>query len=291
MSTYDRWKSWSQQSWGFYLFQRHHSELNDLYWAHFPALVLSEKHVRQFSDEDKTAAAFALTGANKRRAPEMIANWKKGYRDFQNWNRLNALMALSSYFEVYLQTVVALSIESNPGLRFGSRKRIDGVAYLKELPEYSAMDLANGCVKGEWSSRIAEFGRIFGMVPTELRTHESDLEWMRNVRNGVGHYFGRDLRAPRFRGALRSPEMVRLSEERLQKLLGAVEEVAYGVDSFLLEEHIGSYEVVHFFHSIRSSLHAGEPRHISFRRRFGNEYGSTPGKSYCKNLVDYYESI
>lgn len=127
--------------------------------------------------------------------------WSDTYNHFDNWVRLNNLLAMSSYFETYIAAIITLAIESDPGLLIGCPHCVDGIKLKKqEISPIHEDDLQihlKQCTRGDWMSRLSHFQKLFGEAPQRFSDGLSDLEKMRNLRNKVGHAFGRDIEESR----------------------------------------------------------------------------------------------
>ena len=135
MSDFDRWNSKDNTTWVYRLFIKRMTHLNEILWASIPALSFAQGMYRRNKQTDNpietTDDFFKASGDDVRRLDPSVDDWYKNIREFENWNRLNSLVALLSSFEVYLSSVVSLSIESDPGLLLSATKIIDGVKLLK----------------------------------------------------------------------------------------------------------------------------------------------------------------
>ena len=177
---------------------------------------------------------------------------------------------------------------------FGVSKKIDGTLLLKHSDEYYYLEKSEDCVIGQWPSRISNYREIFGNVPDELENNVAELDKLRNLRNKVGHAFGRDIEESRKKGIRKIHPISRVSLKRLKKILGIVHEVVVGIDKHLLNDHIGDFETVYLYHNLRPSLSEKMHNHemaISLKKEIGAEDAQPASKGYCKELVNYYESL
>jgi hypothetical protein len=205
------------------------------------------------------------------------------------------LLSALSYLETYISTAITLALRSDPLLRFGQSRTVDGVAWIKRSVSDDVSDFVTGCVKGEWSKRLASYQKLFGTVPAQLTALEGDLDRMRNIRNGVAHSFGRDHNL--FEDPLRMAEdrAVRLTEATLLQWLGNIEQAAGAIDEHLLRAHLGDFELLwHFKRWGELPRSEKEPRYAettAFARFLSRTFGSTPGREYCRQLARYYEQV
>jgi hypothetical protein len=278
------------KTWAFRLFKRHHTELNNLYWSYAQAAHYAGRANALAAPQERPHELFHYRDAG-RKVQSDRALWKASFGSFDNWVRLSALMSMSGYLEIYLKKVVTVALESDPGVQFGRSRAIDGFTFWKHHPKYSLAIEAEACVKGDWNQRVSRFDELFGHVPKPLSAAVGELELMRRLRNGVGHAFGRDTNeySEHFHTAPRS--MGRLSEERLKKWLGIIEEVATAVDQHLGPAHIGQYEMLCYYHSW-----SAEPRNVGtgtrgFRRALYRKIGHSMGTEFVNGLIEYYANV
>lgn len=198
----ERWVSPFKNSLAYFLFMKHFTEINDVYWAHVPASDTIIKHMKQESVNEPSkefCKLFVVRDENERRLAKDYDAWLKNYKDFLNYTRLNMLMLLSSAFETYLRTIVSLAIESKPGTILGCSESIDGAFLLKKDikyglyndKEYLFSNVIDDICIGEWSKRAGAYKKYFGSIPTNFENNIKKLDELRKTRNEVGHYFGR----------------------------------------------------------------------------------------------------
>ncbi len=313
MSGFDRWVPPLDQhqkiarSWAFKRFRRFHSEINDMYWAMVASSKVAFSNTRGYAKKDSMLAAFNFEAKDVGYREITLEEWGKRLRDFQNWSRLNVLMALSSYFENYLQAIGNLSLESNPGLLFKTSRVLDGVRLLKREKRYVFIEKTIDLVKGSWPARISAFQRLFNGCPSKLEESLGELEKIRLIRNSIGHAFGRTLSTKDLLEVVYYHPMERVSEKRLKRWLGLVFEIANEIDTFLLREHIGAYELVRYYHywykefgyPIAGSRNPNHRRQLNadrFKRYLSEKLvkvwgGPLPSQKYLMGLVDYYSEI
>lgn len=201
-------------------------------------------------------------------------------------------MAVLSYFETYLSSVVSLAIESDLGLIYSIPKRIDGIMVLKYGGdnEYSFYDKSELITKGTWMKRISYYQKIFGTVPSILSSNVADLEKMRNIRNNVAHSFGRDIDKTRARETVEMLPIERLSEVRLQKFMELITKISKAIDYQLLNNHIGEFELIHFYHKNKQDLELNHEIQ-DLKTKINTLYTKNRNHEFCKGLIDYYDAI
>lgn len=226
------------------------------------------------------------------RVAQSLNDYSKHVKEFDNWTRLNAMVAVVSYFETYLSSVVSLAIESDIGILYSVPKRIDGVMILKysSNSEYAFLELSEKITKGTWPQRISCFKELFRTVPSCLSKYVSELEIMRNMRNKVAHAFGRDIDKSRSRHTLALLPIERLSEDRIMRYMEIIIIIAKGIDNQLLTNHIGEYEQIHYYHTIKDQL-GEEERAKQFKKNINRLMIKNRGLKYCEKLLEYYSDI
>ena len=293
--SFDRWASKDKFSYTFRLFSKYHTYMNSLYWAHVPSSSLTQKTYRdakKSNPNQTTHQLFNLSGPNVFRVTESLDAFSGHLKEFDNWTRLNTLVAVLSYFETYLSSVVSLSIESDLGLIYSIPKRIDGVMVLKygSNSEYSFFDKSGLITKGTWNKRISYFKEIFGTVPAILSTNISDLEKMRKIRNNVAHAFGRDIDETRARTTIEMLPIERLSEERLQKYMELIRKISKEIDNQLFINHIGEFELIHYYHLNKQNLTPN--REVQdLKTKINSLYTKNRNHAFCKGLMEYYAAL
>ncbi|HET9226089.1 MAG TPA: hypothetical protein VFR31_05450, partial [Thermoanaerobaculia bacterium] len=145
--------------------------------------------------------------------------------------------------------------------------------------------------EGDWTKRIRVYESYFGTVPEVLRSSVSELDGLRQLRNGVAHTVGRELDAYRS-GLTVSPKALQsLSEERLKKWFGLVEAVALSVDEHLRDLHVGEYEAILYYHSWRLGYKGKlTPGWRQYKKAFGAFLQTPVGKEFCQGLVKHYDN-
>lgn len=227
-----------------------------------------------------------------RRLDPTLEGWQRNFSEFQNWVRLSSLLSALSYLESYISTVATLALRSDPLLRFHQSKTVDGVTWLKQSVPDDVAGQVLPLVKGEWPKRLGAYRMLFGQVPPAVASLVSDLDKMRQIRNGVAHSFGRDH--DYFVDPLvPSGSATRLSEKRLQVWLSVIETCAESIDEHLFNSHLGEFELIWRYHRWRAEPRhfrdRGYDPHVAFSRAINRDYGSTPGRGFCRQLISYYE--
>lgn len=292
---FNRWVSSDSYSYVYRLFSRYHRYMNSIYWSYVPATEFAQGTYRRAKKENSnitTHEIFKLGGEDAHRVTESIKDWSKYLKEFDNWARLNALVAANSYLEMYMSSITSLAIESDLGLLYSISKKIDGITVLKYggRDDYSFYDKSEEVTKGEWSKRIKNYKLIFGSVPQILYDNEGNLQKMRRMRNNIAHAFGRDIDLALARGTTKLRDIDRLSLRSLKKYMKIVMEIAKGIDKHLLNEHIGEFELIHFYHITKDTLNKKEEVK-DFKGKLNSLYVQNKNHNFCSDLIQYYKKL
>jgi len=289
---FSRWQSFSGSTFSHRLFKRHHDEINSLYWSHMLASKRTLDVVKKTDKRLRPTTVFAVPRKHMKRIAPTLEQWEKDFKDFNNWVRLSASVAINSYMEIYLRNISALAIESNPGIIIGAPRAIDGVRLLKSRPGYNYSEYAVHFTKGDWNTRLQHYERLFGEAPPTFKEYVKELNELRKMRNGVGHSFGRSTDEYDTVLQTEPKPMMRLSEERFLFWLRMADEVTEAIDEHLKSHHIGQYERLYYYHywlsrneESRSPLDAE-----ALRRSLEEDTGETIDVETCRALIEYYEN-
>ena len=300
---FDRYGLWGKRTWAFRLFKLHHTELNQLYWSYVPTRSDAQHKTRRVDPSTETDTIFTINADLKRRISPQIAGWKSDFANFDNWVRLSALISLLSYLEIYIRNVAVAAIDSDPLLVMGFSRLIDGLTVLKSGKPRNTFFDTERFVKGDWTQRMTQYRETFGPPPQVLIENHSELEQMRKLRNTFAHRFGRVEQGDHSKPIAIGHEMERLTERRLQKWLGIVEQVALAIDEHVGAQYIGEYETLAFYHQWISEPQAaqqqwgvarpqpGNRREQDLATALGTIFGRHPGLQFCRELITYYERI
>jgi hypothetical protein len=293
---FDRWKSREKSTWPFQVFQKYNLELDRLLFAHISAHGYVYRKLKEAGAAWTDAAQTHFTfHPNHSELYSDLKDWSQSYNQFDNWNNLSVVIALSSNLETYMASVISLALESDPGVLLGISRRVDGASILKHgatKVEYG--EKITSCTKGDWQSRANSFGSIFGSLPANITVHLGELEKIRNLRNKVGHAFGRDIDQARKHGVKDILPMETLKIETGLKYRKLLWGVAKAIDIQLLRAHIGEFQAIRFYHELyprlRKDVHPSE-RAVLFKKEIGRFKAQSAGKLFSKELVQYYESL
>lgn len=294
---FKRWIPREKSTWPFQVFQKYNDELERMYWSHALGGTFVYKMLgkNKANWTDAVTDHFEFESVHNKKLFNDLKDWSNSSNQFDNWVNLNALIAISSNLETYMASVISLALESDPGVLLKSPRIIDGVSILKNVTGGISFEsqIVN-CTKGTWQSRSNSYKGIFNKLPEIIENKMGDLDKIRNIRNMVGHAFGRDIEQARQHGVKDIIPMESLSKERTLQYQKLIWSVAKSIDIHLFYTHIGEYQAISFYHKLYPSLnkdvHIGE-RSIALKKAIGKFGAVSPGKIFCKQLAEYYESI
>ena len=293
--SYNRWIPLHESSWAYRTFNQYDTELNRLVMSYTSASKYTFSHLKKDGAiwADK-ASKYLYTNNNNEIT---IKDWADTYNLFENWIRLNELLALSSYFETYLSCIIGLSFESDPGLLIGSIHSVDGIKLLKDGHTFKKEDFKQriiDCTRGDWNSRISYMKSTFGSVPQSLIDGRSELDKMRILRNKVGHAFGRDIEKSRNYALTQIHNMETLKTKQFLKYQKMIKKIASDIDQQLMNNHIGNFQPLYHYHLLYPSavrkLNDGE-RMMLLKKSIGGDIKETYSKDFCRWVVTYYDQL
>lgn len=294
---FDRWNTVMKSTWSAQVFNKYNDELNEMLWSYSSSSKFTYKKLDEGKAKwgDKASDHLIFDVPKGDEVFQNLKEWSEAYNKFNNWTNLNALLAISSNFETYLSTVVTLALDSNPGILFESSKSIDGISLLKKGAKRNKYhdDIIVSVTKGDWNSRLSAFKKVFGEVPNEVLGSIGELEKIRNLRNKIGHSFGRDIETSRNHEVKEILPIEKLTDSHLKKYQKIILKTVKSLDSFMLSKHIGEFQTIAFYHRIysglRKDIHQSD-RAMELKKQLG-KFGDKSGKEFCKELVKYYEEL
>lgn len=295
--TFSRWIPNEKSTWTFQVFQKYNNELEMNLWTFFPVRKSVYKNLKTNSAlwTDDVTKHFEFKD-NKNKLYKDLKDWSDSYNNFENWVNLNVVMAISANFETYLASVISLALKSNPGVLLGASKMIDGITVIKNgMPaKFDFESQITSCTKGDWSSRISSFEKIFGETPDIFKRNIKEFEQIRKLRNKVGHSFGRDIDDARDNTLKKIIPTETLSLERTLKYQKLLWSTAKAIDIYLLENHIGTFQALNYYHilhqTMRKDVHPSI-RAVDLKTQVGRTGVQPASKQFYKDLVTYYESL
>jgi hypothetical protein len=287
---FSRWESTPMGTFSHRLFIQHHGEINSLYWSHMLAAKRTLSIVGKADKRLKPTTVFTVPRKHTKKIAPTLERWEKDFKDFNNWVRLSASVAINAYMEIYLRSISTLAIESNPGLIIGAPGAIDGVTLLKTRAGYNYSEYAVHFTKGDWNTRIQHYERLFGEAPAALKEYAKELNELRKMRNGVGHSFGRGMDEYDTGLQTELKPMMRLSEERFGFWLRMAEEVTGSIDGHLKQKHIGQYEMLLYYHTWlgRKEGKRSKGDAAALQHAIQGDTEETLDLGYLQGLIEYY---
>jgi hypothetical protein len=268
MEYYARDRSTLPRTLAYYQFKRDFTTVNDYYWGVGSSLSAVTGRVRHMPSEEDFHTTLGLTQERfKKPLGHSPEKYLEKLRVSIRWHRLLAVVIMTSAFERYLTAVATLAIASDPVLSPGFPKKVDGLTLIKYQLEAGDRP-TEPLTKGEWSSRLAAFRRYFGTLPQDLQAKEGELEKMRNKRNQIAHTFALDAPSSLsthdavLLGARKTalPDLpdVAISDATIVNWLAVIDSSAAAIDSYLLPNFIGGYELAAIsieWHRDKDALH------------------------------------
>ena len=304
---FDRWNPKNKFSFPYSSYVAYGSELRKMYRTMLSAHKYTYKSLKddrkaewkdnpnmffEFSSEVKKTNAFFCD----------LKEWSEAYNALENWNNLNALVAINANFETYMVKIIKLSLESDVGVLYGMSQELDGIKAIKHGNKFDFSKEVTSCTKGDWSSRIKYIKKYFGEVPTVLESNIDKLEKIRNLRNNVSHSFGRKIDDAQKIHDLTKLSIDKLNSDKLLEYWALIDDCVRDLDKQLFKKHIGEYQLLFLYHSaaeeitnkINSKVLSTGNKAREFRKIYGraDKNGiNTLGQKFCKGLITYYDSI
>lgn len=294
VATFHRWQNFEQTTWSFQVFSKYDDQLGMMLTANNNAAKYCYSAMGKAGCSWSDSAERVLaTGDRFLTAFEDLKHWSNTYNDFQNWMRLNAVLATAANLETYIAGAIDTALQSDPGTLFGASKGFDGAKLLKtNVKGLDRKPHIISCTRGDWPSRISAMERIFGQLPLAAKSEISNLEKIRHVRNNVGHAFGREISHAQYHGLRKIHAMERITESTAFGATSTCRRFAKALDNHLLLNHIGDFEVVRFFHTHHqddAGAKMGE-RIASLKKAIG-KLAQPRGKTYLKDLISYWDQL
>lgn len=294
---FNRWRTTRQHSWPYRIFNRFEKQISSMSMAYDASRKYAYSNaLGRKGVEWETPIAEVLYVDNLDGWTTKI--WSDNMNQFDNLWRLNRLMALASYFETYIDSIVRLSIESDPGLLVNSPHSVDGIQFLKQQKSIKAIEvnkIVSSCTKGTWTNRTNALRRLLGQLPDSLEKGIGILDEIRILRNKVGHAFGRNIRAARNYLLSDIPDMEKLQVHTFWRYHNTVKNIAKDLDKQIMREHIGQFQVLYYYHKLRDSIVQETPlyKKVDFLKTalITKENDCEASKDLCKWAINYYEAL
>lgn len=284
--SYNRWYPCRPLSWPCKVYIRHREEHRRMIWSFHCSSKYTFKMLGQTGAlrTDLAKTHFATTSMLV-----TVQQWQDDFKQFSNWTNLNQLLAQAAYFETYIASILRLVFDSDPGLIVGASHHIDGVRQLKFGAvidnKITEMHLIN-CTKGTWQSRISAIHGLFGHTFDSLMNYCGDLEKLREIRNDVGHAFGRSISSSQNYGSPSIQPMTKVSEKMVTKYFRIINEIVREMDLYLMMNHIGNYQEFHYLHNkyAKSAL----PDENTYKTDLTAHAHEVYSLQFCKWVISYY---
>lgn len=293
-AVFDRWTNFEQSSWSFQVFSKYDDQLGMMLTANSGAAGYCYSSMGKAGGQWTDNAATVLgTGDRFLSAFSDLKHWSKTYNEFQNWVRLNTVLACAANLESYIAGVVDTALQSDPGTLFGAPKALDGAKILKaDLSGVDKKPHVIACTKGTWSSRFSAIEKIFSTLPVSANLAISKLESIRRIRNNVGHAFGRDIDDAQYHGLRELHPMEGISEEAAFSSMTTCRKFAKELDNSLLQNHIGDFEIIRFLHAHHQDIKSNKvgERVMDLKKAIGSR-AQPRGKLYLRELIEYWDQL
>lgn len=297
MPEFDRSSPWTGTSLAMVAFRKQFTETNDQYWGVLPAELLARRFQRYNGRSASLEAALRVSGGDWHRVGHDVESFKTKFNLSRSWARLNTLMLVSSSIEMFIRNVTRAAQLSDPTLTPGFPKPLEGLTLLKRGARITVD--SGPFVRGDWPQRLAAYEKTFGSVPEAVSDNIGELERMRRFRNRIAHDFRLEVSRHPYR-YLSDASAEGLSQNRLKKWLGVVDQAMRAIDSHLTAAFVGDFETLELYHLWRQdkSLLLRDtgirlPSHVLGDNRGFLKYlarltiGRSPGKPYLTGLHQY----
>ena len=300
-SKFDRWISQEHRSWQFEIFKQYNKELTNMLISFNASQSYTYKSLTKSGADFSHQADNYFTFKHHRHIGtfKTIQDWSNTHNELSKWIFLNALVSLTSNFEIYLSSIIKISLDSDPGTIIGASKSVDGI-FLKKHKKHKIdhTEYVTGCVKGTWLTRINNLEKIFNTNFPIIRNNLNHLERLRNIRNDVAHAFGRSIKDTENHEIVNKYALPRMTFERLIKYQSLISKIVEAIDDYLLKNHIGQYQLILYYHRWRIekkktyTLNSFQIQTYSmnFRKDLGQYRRTSTHKKFAYDLACYYES-
>lgn len=289
-SVFQRWSSQEHKTWQFEIYKKYNKELTDMLIAFKASKKFTYKQLTVLGGTFPASADdyFNFDDPTHVGNFKTIKDWSNTYNNLSKWIYLNALVAITSNFELYLSSIIKLSLDSDPGLIVGDSQAIDGMKLKKHNKNKINYDqYVIGCVKGTWDSRLKNLENLFNTKFEIISNNLSQLEHMRSTRNDIAHAFGRSLKETENHEVLNPLALPNMTFEKLLNYQIILFKITETIDSYLLKNHIGQYQIVLYYYLWLQK----NKRSNNFRKDLGRFRNRATKKEYVKDLKEYYSNL
>lgn len=274
--------------------RQHLTHINDVYWIYDKSHTLLENGYTHLS--------FPKVGSpHMREAFANRENWVKGTQSLRGWVWQNIVLSATSILEVYITSACTVVFSACPELIDRSVLGTDSVTFIKYPNRRPSgwqrliKQRAEAPTKGTWSERLKTLGREIGRVPQMVIDQTGELQRLQDKRNRIAHSYGAE-------GELRRTpwepiNAITIEDGDIPKIFKLVDDVSKSLDKSLFGPLIGGYEIFHEYdawlrsHRTADTLPRRPLLNRSFRKHLGQAFGRSPGSTYVRDMIEYYDRV
>ena len=294
---YSRWTTHIMHSWSYHIFNMYESHIARMHMSCDSAIKYTYHNAFGPDEVKLTDDAFDVLKVGRTKGMT-LKMWSDNLDEYENLARLNRLMNMVSYFETYLDSVLGLAIESDPGIITNTPHSVDGIKLLKDGIKIKAVNtkvIIKQCTQGCWSKRISSMRKLLGELPPSLENSIGELEKIRLLRNKVAHAFGRNIKEARNYVYSDIPRIERLSEKRFLHCHDLLKKIAHDLDQQIMRKHIGHFQILYYYHTMKkqalmNDLFANKVERLKTTLTIKENDGNY-SKSLCRWAITYYEHL
>ena len=291
--SFDRWSSPYPHSLPYRIFKESDNEVRSLVFSYESSFSFICSNLRKLGATwESPAFDYGLAENNK---VLTVKQWVNNSKEFANWMRLSLLMSMCSNVEIYMASIIRESIESDPGIIMGASHQIDGIKLLKsgnKVDENVIADHIKKCTKDTWSSRLCHIEKLFGAMPI-IANNIKQLEDIRNLRNAVGHAFGRNIEKSQQYYRIEIEPIERISVKRYNKYITLLYDIVQEFDKIVTGNHIGCFEIILQYHKMYESIKDLDKGYQVNELKATLKIDKNTGvsKELCRGVYLYYNNL
>ena len=291
--SFDRWSSPYPHSLPYRIFKESDNEVRSLVISYESSFSFICSNLRKLGATwESPAFDYGLAENNK---VLTVKQWVNNSKEFANWMRLSLLMSMCSNVEIYMASIIRESIESDPGIIMGASHQIDGIKLLKsgnKVDENVIADHIKKCTKDTWSSRLCHIEKLFGAMPI-IANNIKQLEDIRNLRNAVGHAFGRNIEKSQQFYRIEIEPIERISVKRYNKYITLLYDIVQEFDKIVTGNHIGCFEIILQYHKMYESIKDLDKGYQVNELKATLKIDKNTGvsKELCRGVYLYYNNL
>lgn len=291
--SFDRWSSPYPHSLPYRIFKESDNEVRSLVISYESSFSFICSNLRKLGATwESPAFDYGLAENNKALT---VKQWVNNSKEFANWMRLSLLMSMCSNVEIYMASIIRESIESDPGIIMGASHQIDGIKLLKsgnKVDENVIADHIKKCTKDTWSSRLCHIEKLFGAMPI-IANNIKQLEDIRNLRNAVGHAFGRNIEKSQQYYRIEIEPIERISVKRYNKYITLLYDIVQEFDKIVTGNHIGRFEIILQYHKMYESIKDLDKGYQvnELKAKLNIDKNTGVSKELCRGVYLYYNNL